>query len=161
MIELYLLGIWVGVMNRANLITWCNTSTATWQISTFSPGGNNVVIDWVSTLDVSPLEASPGEDFSFVIHSISKPNSPSCPVKMIFWIWVLTFKKQLQILFLEEKKHGLKKNGKKRFLAPSINLFKAQFSARFCRPQDSQEELSAKSQQQDQQCCNPQQDATG
>jgi hypothetical protein len=39
------------------------------------------VVEWVSTLDVSTLEASPGEDFSFVIHSISKP---SCPVKVFF-----------------------------------------------------------------------------
>jgi hypothetical protein len=90
------------------------------------------VVEWVSTLDVSTLEASPGEDFSFVIHSISKP---SCPVKVFFLNLGFDIRETTPNPFFEEKNMVFKKkNGKKKLLAPSIFFFKAQFSSRFYRP---------------------------
>ena len=67
-LRLYILGIWAGLMNPADfncIMQYFHCFLANIHLSTRI--GN--VAEWVSSLDVSLLEAGPGKDCSFVIYS--------------------------------------------------------------------------------------------
>jgi len=73
---MYILGIWAGLMNPANfncMMQYFHCFLANIHLFT----GMDNVAEWVSTLDVSLLEAGPGKDCSSVIHSTPLPSSPS------------------------------------------------------------------------------------
>jgi len=73
---MYILGIWAGLMNPADFdckMQYFHCFLANIHLFT----GMDNVAEWVSTLDVSLLEAGPGKDCSSVIHSTPLPSSPS------------------------------------------------------------------------------------
>ena len=95
--------------------------------------GMDNVAEWVSTLDVSLLEAGPGKDCSSVIHSTPLPSSPShLDLRNNFRAFLM----KLWVETVETVSGTIRK------------LFRAFLHGLRFFPQDSQKELSTKSQQQ-------------